>query len=148
MKRKGPWSAERIAAFLANTRVPIRIACNGGSGHPVLVSLWFVPIDGRLWCATQESASVVSHLRRDGRCAFEVAEDSIPYQGVRGQALASLDDARGESILRLLIERYLGDSNARLASWLLERAAEETAIVVEPRTIMSWDYSDRMERPA
>ena len=119
MKRKGPWSEDQIEAFLATTRVPMRIACNGASGFPVLVSLWFTPLDGTLWCATQKSASVVSHLQRDGRCAFEVAEESSPYRGVRGQAIASLEDDRAESVLRLLIERYLGDSNSKLASWLL-----------------------------
>lgn len=145
MKRKGPWSRDRAEEFLAETRVPVRIACNGASGFPVLVSLWFVPIGEALWCATQQSASVVSHLRRDGRCAFEVAEEASPYRGVRGQALASLNEDRAEPILRLLIERYLGTSNSKLAGWLLERAENETAIAIEPQTLVSWDYSGRME---
>jgi nitroimidazol reductase NimA-like FMN-containing flavoprotein (pyridoxamine 5'-phosphate oxidase superfamily) len=123
----------------------MRLACNGASGHPVLVSLWFVPIGGELWCATQKSANVVTHLRRDARCAFEVADESSPYRGVRGQGLASLDEDRAERILRMLIQRYLGTSNSKLAGWLLERAEDETAIVIEPQTLVSWDYSSRME---
>jgi len=146
--RKGPWTPAEIEAFLAATRVPMRIACNGAAGHPVLASLWFVPQDGRLWCATQQSASVARHLARDGRCAFEVAQDSSPYRGVRGQALAHLHPERGEDVLRLLIDRYLGDSSSSLARWLLARVRSETAIALEPIGTMSWDYSARMESAA
>jgi len=148
IQRKGPWDAPTVSAFLDRTRVPMRLACNGATGHPVLVSLWFVPIGDHLWCATQASAHVVEHLTRDPRCAFEVAEDSIPYRGVRGQALARLDPGRGESILRLSIERYLDDAQSQLAEWLLSRADREMAIEIEPRNLVSWDFSARMEAAA
>jgi nitroimidazol reductase NimA-like FMN-containing flavoprotein (pyridoxamine 5'-phosphate oxidase superfamily) len=144
VKRKGPWSQHEIDRFLAETRVPIRLACNGGSGHPLLLSLWFAPQDGKLWCATQESSSVVAHLRRDPRCAFEVAVETAPYRGVRGQGVATLHDDRGEHVLRTLIGRYLSDPDSEFARWLLRRAAQETAIAIEPRALLSWDYRERM----
>lgn len=144
IRQKGPWSTDQIQVFLRDVRVPIRIACNGASGHPVLASLWFVPLDGRLWCATQRNASVASLLTRDPRCAFEVSVETPPYRGVRGKGLATLHDERGEEILRVLIDRYLGDSTSRLASLLLARVDQETAIAIEPNTLVSWDYQERM----
>ena len=144
MRRKGPWSEQEIERFLQQTRVPLRFACNGASGRPVMASLWFLPRDDILWCATQRSASVVSHLRRDSRCAFEVAPETIPYRGIRGQGHAELHDERGEEILRLLVDRYLEDPDSRLARWLLSRAERETAIAIEPRTLLSWDFRERM----
>jgi len=144
VRRKGPWSKERIERFLEDTRVPIRLACLGSSGHPVLASLWFAPLEGRLWCATQRTASVASILARDPRCAFEVSLESPPYRGVRGPALAALHEPRGGEILRLLIDRYLGDSNPQLAELLLARAETETAIAIEPQMLVSWDYEERM----
>jgi nitroimidazol reductase NimA-like FMN-containing flavoprotein (pyridoxamine 5'-phosphate oxidase superfamily) len=144
MRRKGPWSKNEIERFLQQTQVPLRLACNGASGHPVIVSLWFVSRGDILWCATQRTASAVSHLRRDRRCAFEVAQETAPYRGVRGQGLAQLYDERGEEILRLLIDRYLEDPNSRLARWLLSRAPQETAIAIEPQTLLSWDFRERM----
>ncbi len=144
MRRKGPWSQSQIERFSRETLVPMRVACNGASGHPVLASLWFVPMDGKLWCATQRSASVVSILRRDPRCAFEVSVETPPYRGIRGSGMATMHDDRGEPILRTLIDRYLGDSNAKLASHLLERVEQETAIAIEPKTLVSWDYTERM----
>jgi nitroimidazol reductase NimA-like FMN-containing flavoprotein (pyridoxamine 5'-phosphate oxidase superfamily) len=144
MKRKGPWSKNETERFLQQERVPLRLACNGASGHPVIASLWFLPLDGTLWCATQRTASLVSLLRKDHRCAFEVARDTSPYRGVRGQALAELREERGEEILRLLIDRYLEDPNSRLARWLLSRVRHETAIAIEPLTLLSWDFRERM----
>jgi hypothetical protein len=135
---------EQSERFLRETRVPLHLACNGASGHPVLASLWFLPLDGRLWCATKRDAKVAHHLARDPRCAFEIAEESAPYRGVRGQALATLHDERGEEILRRLIARYLPDPEAAFARWLLAQAARETALALEPRTLVSWDYRARM----
>jgi hypothetical protein len=145
MRQKGPWSTDQIERFLEETRVPIRLACNGASGHPVLASLWFALLDGKLWCATQRTASVASILTRDPRCAFEVSVETPPYRGVRGPGLATLHDDRGGEILNMLIERYLGDPTSRLARILLARVERETAIAIEPQTIVSWDYKERMK---
>jgi hypothetical protein len=144
MRCKGPWPPEQIERFLREFRAPIRLACNGASGHPVLASLWFIPLDGKLWCATQRTASVVTHLSRDPRCAFEVSVESPPYRGVRGPGLATLHDDRGEEILRMLIDRYQKDSTSRLAAFLLARVEHETAIAIEPQMLVSWDYQERM----
>ena len=38
MTPKGPWTLSEIDAFLEDARVPLRIAVNGASGHPILVS--------------------------------------------------------------------------------------------------------------
>jgi hypothetical protein len=122
----------------------MRIACNGSSGHPLMASLWFVPRDGKLWCATQRGSSVASLLARDARCAFEVSVEAPPYRGVRGTGLATFHDERGEEILRTLIERYLGDTDSELADFLLARVHRETAICIEPKTLVSWDYQERM----
>jgi hypothetical protein len=144
MRIKGPWSTNEIQSFLDEVRVPVRLACNGTSGSPVLASLWYLPEDGRLWCATQRGASVASLLARDARCAFEVSVESVPYRGLRGQGHATLYDDRGEEILRTLIQRYLGDSRPQLARTLLARVATETAIAIEPETLVSWDFAERM----
>ena len=144
MQRKGPWSDRDCRSYLDEARIPIRLACNGRSGHPVIASLWFAPLGSALWCATQRTARVVSLLEADARCAFEIAGESPPYRGVRGQAVATIEPARGEEILRRLIDRYLGNAESDFARWLLERTADEIAIRIEPTRIVSWDFTRRM----
>jgi hypothetical protein len=46
--------------------------------------------------------------------------------------------------LRILIDRCLEDSNSRLAGFPLARVGHETAIAIEPQTLASWDYRERM----
>lgn len=144
MKSSDQWLEPEIQRLLEETRIPVRLSCNGASGCPVLVSLWYLPEDGRLWCATQRSANVAKLLARDSQCAFEVSVESMPYRGVRGQGLATLHDDRGEEILLRLLDRYLGDAKSQLARSLLAQVATETAIAIEPKTIFSWDYTERM----
>ena len=144
MQSKGPWSRKDVDRFLEHSRIPVRLAVNGASGHPVLASLWYLQQGDVLWCATQRGSSIASSLARDARCAFEIAPQDRPYHGIRGQALASLHEGRGEEILLLLIERYLGDARSTFARWLLSRAERETAIELAPRTLVSWDYRKRM----
>jgi hypothetical protein len=144
MKLRGPWGREQVASFLESTRIPLRLSCNGASGHPLLASLWYVPQNGRLWCATQRSAHIAELLERDPRCAFEVAPDAPPYRGVRGRGRAILEPARGGEVLETLIARYLDDPRSEFAAWLRSRADRETAIAIEPQRVTSWDFRERM----
>ena len=109
-----------------------------------MMSLWYLYEAGNLYCATVEDARVVGYLRRNPRCAFEVAADEPPYCGVRGQARAKIDPSRGAEILRRLLVRYLGNTDSALARWLLSRADKEVAIELRPINAYAWDYSQRM----
>ncbi len=148
MRRSGPWSAEETHRFLRDALVPVRVACHGASGHPVIASLWYLSLDGHLWCATQRSARVVRLLTDEPRCGFEVSLERPPYRGVRGAATARLHEDRGEEILRALLERYLAGSNVALARDLLEKVDTETAIELIPSRLTSWDFRGRMEPAA
>jgi hypothetical protein len=144
MNPTGPWDTAQARRFLTDMRVPLRLAVHGTSGHPVLVSLWYLPLEGRLWCATQQSAHAARLLERDPRCGYEVSVESPPYRGVRGTARATLHAGRGEEILRGLIDRYLESDTSRLAQSLLARVDTEVAISIEPRTMVTWDFEERM----
>jgi hypothetical protein len=144
MKITGPWDAAAIETFLVGAAIPLRLSVLDAEGAPLVLSLWFVPLDGALWCATGPDALVVQHLGRDPRCAFEVAGDTPPYRGVRGQGRASLHPERGAEILTRLLARYRIAPNSRLARMLTARAADEVAIRLQPARLATWDFSRRM----
>jgi len=141
---RGPWDRSQVADFLMATTVPVRLACNGGRGHPVLASLWFLYEEGRLWCATQADARLARLLGADPRCAFEVSLETPPYRGVRGQGRAELLEDRGAALLDRLLTRYGVDPGSSFADWLRGRAEHEVAIAIEPDSLVSWDYGRRM----
>ena len=144
MKIKGPWSEADIDRYLTSAVIPMRLSALGGSGWPVVLSLWFRWRDGALWCASNPQSRIVAMLAQENRCGFEIAGDTPPYRGVRGQGKATLDRDDGVVELRALIERYLGPEETSFSRWLMARSAGEVAIRIEPVRLMSWDYTARM----
>ena len=131
--------------FLGDSKIPIRLAFKTKSNWPLIISLWFLYRDGLIYCATQESAKIVSHLKNDPQCAFEISGDYPPYCGVRGKALARIDKSLGAEILEQLLSRYLGGFESDLAQTLLSKKESEVAIVLDPTWISTWNFSDRMK---
>lgn len=139
----GPWSRAQTVAFLTTATVPMRLAANTASGFPVVTPLWFAWDGGALWAASQPDAKIVQHLRRDGRCAFDISIETPPYRGVRGRGRADIRDD-GFETLKSLLSRYLGGSSPRFQDWLLARSAGECAIRIAPDRLATWDFSARM----
>ena len=144
VRRSGPWSESKVREFLAEARMPMRLAANTSSGFPVILSLWFLPDGDDLLAAVHQDARIVKRLRADSKCAFEIAPNDPPYFGVRGQANAVLEEEGGGALLERLLERYLGSTDSELGEFLLSRADEELLVRLRPSLINSWDYSGRM----
>lgn len=138
------WSAAEIQEFLRSAEIPVRLACLATGGTPLICSLWFLPDDDAIWCATPHSARLAALLAEDPRCAFEIAGDLMPYRGVRGQGRARLSRADGPAVLLRLIDRYLHSRDSAFARWLISRQQDEVAVRIEPDWLTSWDFSARM----
>lgn len=134
-----------IDNYLQESIIPLRLSCISTSGWPVVLSLWYLFEDGHLYCATPQSARVVSYLTNESRCAFEVASDQPPYCGVRGRALATIEQERGLEILERLLTRYLGGTDSSLAQQLLGRSQPEVAIRLSPQSLHTWNFANRMK---
>ncbi|MEO8224284.1 MAG: pyridoxamine 5'-phosphate oxidase family protein [Gammaproteobacteria bacterium] len=146
IRKTSAWSATVIEQFLLDTVIPIRLACLGRSGAPLICSVWFIYDEGFLWCATQHAARLSTLLGNDPRCAFEIAGDDAPYRGVRGQGNARLSRAEGPVVLQRLVDRYLQSRDTPFARWLVSRQDDEVAIRIQPDWLTSWDFSTRMTR--
>ena len=86
----------------------------------------------------------MARLGRNPRCGFEVAADQPPYRGVRGYGSARIAAEDGQQTLLHLLDRYLGQENQGLRQWLLQRADDEVAVVLEDLAVSTWDFSGRM----
>lgn len=140
------WDRTRIERYLADSRLPCRLACVTGDGYPHVTSLWFLYTGGEVQLSMQQDAWVPRWLADNPRCGFEVAVNEPPYAGVRGRGVARLARAgEAPSVLPELVDRYLGERDSELARWLLSRLDTEVTIRVTPEWLTSWDYGNRME---
>ena len=140
----GAWDAERLEAFLTKTTIPVRIATHRGDGSLWMVTLWYRYRDGSFDCATWADADIVRFLENDSEVAFDISTNDPPYRGVRGNGTAAMSPDDDKVVLRSLIERYLGGTDSSLAEWLLADDREEVHIRIQPESMYSWDYADRM----
>jgi len=144
MKLTGAWDRPAVDDFLTTT-VPVRLSCRTPGQHLWMLSLWYLWEDDALWCATGADADVVRYLEGDDEVAFEVSTNDPPYSGVRGRGHATVESDEGKTLLRRLLERYLGGTDSALADRLLDPARDEVRIRIDPVRVHSWDYSGRMD---
>ena len=141
---RGRWSEDEVETFLAETVVPIRLATTRPDGSRWIVALWYRHRDGVIECATQASADLVRFLDHDESVAFDVSTNRMPYRGIRGSGIADVSPDPEKAVLGDLLERYLGGTESALAESLLDEGRDEVRIRIDPRTIYSWDFADRM----
>ena len=144
LSRHSAWNAEQVDQFLSEFRAPIRLAARTPTDDPMVCSLWFTYRDGELYCATQQDARIAQSLQADARVAFEISPNEPPYFGVRGRGLASISSEGAEDTLGELIDRYLGEDDAGLATWLRSRVATEVVLTIRPEWLTAWDFRGRM----
>ena len=128
----------------SDTKIPIRLSFLKTSGVPGILSLWYLNINGKIYCATQKSAKIVSYLQKNPECAFEISCEKPPYKGTRGEGKAKILEDMGENVLNQLIEKYLGKKESTLSEFLKSKAGSEVAIEITPNKIFYFDYSRRM----
>ncbi|MEX1666299.1 pyridoxamine 5'-phosphate oxidase family protein [Zhongshania arctica] len=131
--------------FLSTQSSPIRLAVIDDDGFPIVCSLWFILNEDHILCASHASAKIIRVLKKNPNCAFEVSINEMPYKGVRGKAIASLEKDSDGLVLGQLLERYVGNSQPSLTKWLLSRSQDEYAIRLEIKTMSTWDFSARMQ---
>ncbi len=135
-----------VAQYLETVRIPLRLGCVTPNGWPLVVSLWFEYRAGVLYCASHRQAKIIGYLQQNPHCGFEIAADQPPYCGVRGQGLATLHhNGQGAAVLERLLKRYLGGLDNPLAQRLLLRGDDEVTIAIEPVSLFSWNFTERMK---
>ena len=77
--------SEEIDKFIPDSKIPIRIAFMKSIDIPAVISLWYICKDGKIHCAAQKSAKIVSYFQKNPICGFEIAADKPPYKGIRGE---------------------------------------------------------------
>ena len=148
LKPSSTYTEQQARDYLTQAQLPIRLACLGKADQqapaPLVASHWFIFEDDKLWCISHKDSAFCRNLQHSPRCGFEIAADTMPYRGIRGQGVARLNPESGQKFLEKLMIKYAVGKNTQLGRFLLARAADEIAIAITPQWLTSWDFSDRM----
>ncbi len=122
-------TADETAAFLDEQRI-LNVASIGPTGHPHLVAMWFVMIDGRPTFWTFGKSQKAVNLRRDPRISalVEAGDSYNELRGVELEGTAELieDYDRVLEIGKRVGAKYNGpEATSELALSFLEKQAHK-----------------------
>ena len=148
------FTSVEIDAFLATERTLI-VTTVGKDGHPHTAPMWFFTEDGQIVFRSFTKSQKIVNLQRDPRITVLV-ERGIAYaelQSVMIKGTARLVDGADDPAYilesyRRLAARYpmVGPEPVELDPEALEQAfgrfaPKNTAVIVEPEKILSWDHT-------
>lgn len=146
-RRDVSMTEEEVRAFIQTGR-KLQVATNGPWGFPHLTTLWFVVLDDQIAFRSFTKSQRIVNLRRDSRLTVLV-EDGDTYGTLRGvmiQGHAHLVEDR-DVVLRLygmIAARHQGpeaSDPATLEALFGRFADKNTAVLVEPERVVSWDHT-------
>ena len=145
-KTKLAMTDEEVASYLAHQRV-INIATLGPTGHPHLVAMWYVMMDGRLRFWTPARSQKIANLRRDSRMTglIESGDTFMELKGLElvghGRLIEDFDTLF--EIGKQVASHHNGPQ--ALSPGGLEKieaqAHKRVAVEFEIEKIVSWDHT-------
>ena len=143
-------TAEEVTAFLNEISI-LQVATIGRDGAPHLAPMWFVMEGDTIVFRSFSRSQKIVNLERDPRLPV-LAEDGEVYAELRGVMIKGearlVDDP--DYVLALygrLAAKYtlIGDGPVELSEEELEAAfgraaSKNTAVIVEPTAVASWDH--------
>ena len=138
---------DEVAAYLAEQRV-LNVATLGPSGHPHVVAMWYVVVDGRPSFWTFAKSQKVVNLRRDPRITGLV-ESGDSYNQLRGVELVGtgrIVEAFDEilTIGRTVAAKYQGSDavdSPDVLAFLEAQARKRVGVVIDVERTVSWDHT-------
>ncbi|MEZ5175015.1 MAG: PPOX class F420-dependent oxidoreductase [Acidimicrobiia bacterium] len=141
-----------IQQFLSEGRKILQLATLGKDGAPHLAPMWYAVDDGRIVFRSFTKSQKIVNLARDPRLSVLV-EEGDAYSELRGvmiRGTASLvtDPDYVLALYGRLSARYpmVGSEPVSLSDDELREtfgghATKNTAVIVEPHTVASWDHT-------
>ncbi len=134
-----------IAAYLEDQKI-LNIATIGPSGHPHLVAMWYVVMDGKVTFWTFGKSQKILNLRRDPKITGLI-ESGETYETLKGLELVGTGRIIEDydtilSIGKAVGLKYNGEgaiSDAALP-FLEAQAKKRLGIQIEIERIVSWDH--------
>ena len=142
---------QEVQQFLSSNTV-LEVATIGGDGWPHLAPMWYVMDEGKVVFRSFTKSQKIVNLARNPKMTVlvETGDDYSQLQGVmiKGTAQLVTDPAYVLSVYGGLAAKYpmINDTPVELDAEALEAAfgrfaSKNTAVVVVPNKIITWDHT-------
>jgi general stress protein 26 len=135
-----------VLAYLESQKI-LNVATIGPRGHPHLVAMWYVVIDGTISFWTFGKSQKIQNLRRDPKMTGLI-ESGEEYQELRGVELIGtarlIDDFAGIlEIGKAVAVRYNGPGaiGETALPFLEAQAHKRVGVEFEVERVVSWDHT-------
>jgi len=140
-----------VKKFLDTSKLNIQLATTNEKGYPNIQPVWFYYDEdsGKIYVGTQKTTKKVQNIRENPeKIYFSIDDESFPYKGVKGRALANIseDISKNMKIMEKINLKYLGTLEHPLAKMLMENTQKGNEIVIEltPIYFSAWDFGKSM----
>jgi len=141
-------SHDEIQQFLADGKIPLRLATIGGDGSPVIYPVWYHYAKDRLYLFSRKNARKMEDIVRNNTVYFSIDTETFPNKGVKGKGTAKMisDPSEGVPVVERMLEKYLGDTKSSYRKAMIESVRKGSAVVVEirPHYYTVWDYAESL----
>ena len=145
-----PVTETEVNNFL-ESKLNMQIATIDEEGYPMIQPTWFIydKESGKVYTATQKTTKKVHNiLRNPNKIYFSIDDDSYPYKGVKGRAVARIseDIQKNLPIVEKINITYLGTIEHPLAKMIMEntKSGAEVVIEINPKFFSAWDFGKAM----
>jgi general stress protein 26 len=135
---------DEVAAFLEEQKV-LNVATIGPTGHPHVVAMWFVLLDGKPAFWTFGKSQKVMNIRRDPKITGLV-ESGEAYNELRGVELVGsgrlVEDYESIRDLGIRVStKYTGAPTDAALPFIEKQAQKRIGIVIDVDHVVSWDHT-------
>jgi nitroimidazol reductase NimA-like FMN-containing flavoprotein (pyridoxamine 5'-phosphate oxidase superfamily) len=146
-------TASEVAGFLAEPGHLLRLATTADDGTPLVVPVWFICEDGRVFFTPRERSAWRAYLDRDPRVCLLIDESSAPMRKVVVHGRAELVHGLGEDdawrdVYRRIALRYVPEAYAD--AYLADTVDEPRALYsvdLARSTMTTWRMPGAGENP-
>jgi PPOX class probable F420-dependent enzyme len=133
-----------IAAYLEEQKV-LNVATIGPSGHPHVVAMWYVLLDGAPAFWTFGKSQKVMNIRRDPKITGLV-ESGDSYDQLRGVELVGtarlIEDYETIRDLGVRVStKYSGPPSEAAMPFIEKQAQKRIGVVIDVDHVVSWDHT-------
>jgi len=137
-------SDEEIVAYLEEQQV-LNVATIGPTGHPHVVAMWYVVLDGQPAFWTFGKSQKIMNIRRDPKITGLVESGDV-YNELRGVELVGtarlVEDYESIRDLGIRVStKYSGPPSDAALPFIEKQAQKRIGVVIDVDSVVSWDHT-------